>query len=184
MIGNIKNQNQRNIIVEIASALDLAWKCDKATHIECLKQCHVIYGTEYIRVLSEIKLHYEDYIITVKYPAKLCCSESELLVGKTWQKYKDTSPKSTRMLRFLVHIFEEYCIEYSNLTDLVLILLSISPGTGPLERSYAKLTKISYKDRCNISTEVLEFLYLLATLDVKNDEYLFKTACKILQKEK
>ena len=151
-----------------------------------MKQCHVIYGTEYIHVLSESKLHYEDYIITVKYPAKLCCSESELLaeIGKTWQKYKDTSPKSTRMLRFLVHIVEEYCIEYSNLTDLVLILLSISSGTGPLERSYTKLTKICYKDRCTISTEVLEVLYLLATLDVKNDEYLFKTACKILQKEK
>ena len=33
LIGNIKNQNRRNTIVEIASALDLAWKCDKATHI-------------------------------------------------------------------------------------------------------------------------------------------------------
>lgn len=134
-----------------------------------MKQCHVIYGTEYFHVLSESKLHYEDYIITVKYPAKLCCSESELLAenGKAWQKYKDTSPKSTRMLTFLVHIVEKYCIEYSNLTDLVLILLSISPGTSPLERSYAKLTKICYKGRCNIWTEVLEVLYLLATLGVK-----------------
>ena len=146
LIGNIKDQNQRNAIVEFASALDLAQKCDKATHIECLKQLYVIYGTEYIHVLSESKLNYDDYVITAKYPAKLNCSEGELLaefsscwlaIGKMRQKYKDTSCKATRMLRFWVHIVEEYCIEYPYLTKLVLILLSISPGTGPLERSYA-----------------------------------------------
>ena len=63
-----------------------------------------------------------------------------------------------------VHFVEVYCIEYSNLTDLILIFLSISPGTGPLETSYAKLAKICYKERCNIPADVLEILYLLAKL--------------------
>ena len=39
---NIKDKNQRNTIVEFASALGFAWKCDKATHIECLKQVYLI----------------------------------------------------------------------------------------------------------------------------------------------
>ena len=59
-IEKIKDQNQKNTTAEFASALDLAQKCDKATCIECLKQLYVIYGTEYIHVLFESKLHYED----------------------------------------------------------------------------------------------------------------------------
>ena len=73
LIGNIRDQNQRNTIVEFASALGLAHKCHKATHIECLKQLYVIYGTEYIHVLSDSKLHYENYVFTMKYPAKRKC---------------------------------------------------------------------------------------------------------------
>ena len=65
-----------------------------------------------------------------------------------------------------------------------MIILSIIPGTGSLERNYAKLAKICYKERCNILVEVLEILYLLATLVLRNDEYLFKTAQKMFQKEK
>ena len=83
------------------------------------------------------------------------------------------------MLRFWVHIIEQYTIEYPNFTDLALILSSITPGTGPLERSFAKLAKICYKDRCNISSDVLEVLYLLSILGVKNDEHLFEKARNI-----
>ena len=142
--------------------------------------------------MSESKVYYEDYVIIVKYSAKLTCSEIELLaefnscwpvIGNTWQKSKNTSTKSTRMLRFWVHISQKYCIEYPNLTELALIFLSISPDTGPLERSYAKPAKICYKDRSNISSEVLQILFLLATLCVKDDKHLFKTARRILLKE-
>ena len=45
--------------------------------------------------------------ITVKYPAKLKCDQAELVtefnspwpvVSKTWLKYKDAKPSSTRMI--------------------------------------------------------------------------------------
>ena len=76
-------------------------------------------------------------------------SESELLaqfsscwpvIGKMWQKYKDTSSKSTRMLGFCVTLLRN--------------------------------TALSIQ-------KVLKILYLLATVGVKNDEHLFKTAHKI-----
>ena len=51
-----------------------------------------------------------------------------------------------------------------------MILLSISPGTGTLERSYSKLTKTCYKDCACISAETLELLHLLCTLQIKNDD--------------
>ena len=67
-------------------------------------------------------------------------------------------------------ILEEYSIDFPNIAELILILLSISPGTGPLERRYLKLMKPCYKDRSCISAETLEILYLLCTLQVTNDE--------------
>ena len=141
-----------------------------------------MYGKEYVHnVLPHSKLEYSDYTVTMKYPPKLNCTESELVsefnscwsvLGKTWLKFKDTNPQPTRMLRFWIHILEEYSIEYPNLADLVLILLSISPGTGPLERSFSTLAKICFKDRSSISVEVLEVLYLLSILNVSDDEQL------------
>ena len=61
-------------------------------------------------------------------------------------------PQIQHNVQFCVHIVEKYCTEYRNLTELGLVLLSISCGTGPLERSYAKLAKICCKGRCNISS--------------------------------
>ena len=128
----------------------------------------------------------------MKYPPKLNCTESELIsefnscwsvLGKTWLKFKDTNPQPTQMLRFWIHILEEYSIECPNLADLVFILLSISPGTGPLERSFSTLAKICFKDRSSISVEVLEVLYLLSILNVSDDEQLFEKAREILQKK-
>ena len=65
---------------------------------------------------------------------------------------------------------EEHCIEYPNLTDLLLILFSISPGTGPLERSFSPLAKMCYKDRGNTDAANLETLYLLKTLNTERNE--------------
>ena len=70
---------------------------------------------------------------------------------------KDTKPKSNITKRFWMAILEEYSIDFPNIAELILILLSISPETGPLE-SYSKLTKSCYKDRAQISAKTLEVL--------------------------
>ena len=40
LIGNIKDQNQKNTIVEFASSFDFTRKCNKDARIECLKQLY------------------------------------------------------------------------------------------------------------------------------------------------
>ena len=70
-----------------------------------------------------------------------------------------------------------------NLTDLLIILLSISPTTAALERSYSKLAKICYKDRNSILTKNLETDYLLAVLGIQGESILYETARSILQKK-
>ena len=194
LIFNIGNQSQKNTIVEFSSAFDLQRSCDKATRLECLKKLFSIYGRNYSRkVLNESKNDYHAYNITVNYPPKLQCSENELIswfnsmwhhLNRLWLKYKDNNPVVTRMFRFWVKVIEEHSIEYPNISDLIIILLCISPGTGPLERSFNTLAKICYKDRSNTNAEYLEVLYLLSTLAITDtsDNQLFEKAREYLQK--
>ena len=163
-IENVEDQGQKGTIVEFASAFDLSRQCDKATRISYIKELHLIYGNEY---LHELKEDFKDFHVSIKYPSKIKCSESELIsefnsiwpvTGKTWLKFKDTKSSSSVLQRFWTHILEEYSISYPNLADLILIIISISPGTGPLERRFCKPAKICYKDRGCISSTVLETL--------------------------
>ena len=85
------------------------------------------------------------------------------VLNKSWLKFKDTKPKSNTEKSFWIKILEEYSIDFPNIAGVILILLSISPGTDLLERSYSKLMKTCCKDRAGISTETLEILCLLYT---------------------
>ena len=106
------------------------------------------------------------------------------VTGKTWLKFKDTKPSSSVSKCFWTHILKEHSISYPNLADLILIILAISSGTGPLERSFSKLAKICYKDRGCISSTVLETLYLLSTLSInEKDDAIFQKAREFLQKK-
>ena len=82
---------------------------------------------------------------------------------------------------FHFHILSNYEIQYPNLCELIVILLAISPSTGPLERSYSKLAKICYKDRNRISDVNLETLYLLAVLQIDKEDF-FPQVRKLLEK--
>ena len=149
----------------------------------------MIYSNEYLHGLKE---DFKDFHASIKFLSKIKCSESELIsefnsiwpvTGKTWLKFKDTKSSSSVLQRFWTHILEEYSISYPNLADLILIIISISPGTGPLERRFCKPAKICYKDRGCISSTVLETLYLLSTLSINAKvEALFQKAREFLQK--
>ena len=58
------------------------------------------------------------------------------VLNKSWLKFKDTKPKSNITKRFWMKILEKYSIDFPNIAEPILIPLPISPGTGPLERSY------------------------------------------------
>ena len=57
--------------------------------------------------------------------------------------------------------------------ELIIIVVSISPGTGPLERSYANLERICEKERNNLGARSIQNLWLLAIYQLKDDEVLF-----------
>lgn len=168
---------------------DFSRKIDKATCIEFLKNLHLIYGKEYTHTVTDddAKRDHHEYSILVKYPAKLDCTEDELVgefnsmwstTTKSWLKFKDSKPSSTRMRRFWVHIVLDYAIEYPNMCDLIMLLLAISPGTGPLERSFSKF--FCYKDRGNSKPQTLEILYLLSSMEIKEDDDKFMTKVREL----
>ena len=114
LIEIVEDQGQKGTIAEFASAFDLLRKCDKATRISYIKELHLIYGNEY---LHELEKDFKDFHVSIKYPSKIKCSESEFIsefnsiwpvIGKTWFKFKDTKPSSSVSKRFSTHILEEH----------------------------------------------------------------------------
>ena len=129
----------------------------------------------------------QDYSITIFYPPKFECSPEKIVeeFKKIWPKLtlKWLNSKGCTMETFLRKLIENHAPVIPNLADLILALLTISPTTAALERSYSRLAKICYKDRNSISTKNLETNYLLACLGVKGEEELFSKAREILQKK-
>ena len=191
--GNVADQAQSGTIVEYASALNLSYRCDKNVRIQYVRQLHSMYGTTYTHILDDDS-DLPGYEIGIKYPAKLQCTDDELVedfnniwpvLTKLWFGFKSTLPRKNVTKRFWIKVLEEYSLDFPHISELILILLSISPGTGPLERSYSKLGKTCYKDRARISSGTLEVLYLLCTLQVVNhDDEFFSKVREYLQRNK
>ena len=152
-----------------------------------------MYGTTYTHIIDNDK-DLPGYHIEIKYPAKLQCTEAELfedfnniwpVLNKLWLSFKNILPRKNVTKRFWIKVLEEYLLDFTNIGELILILLAISPGTGPLERSYSKLAKTCYKDRARLSSDTLEVLYLLCTLQVVNhDDDFFMKVREYLQRNK
>ena len=90
LIENVEDQSQKETIVQFVSAFDLSKKCDKATRISYIKELHLICGNDY---LHELKENFKDFHVSIKYPSKIKCNESELIsefssiwlvIGKIW----------------------------------------------------------------------------------------------------
>ena len=172
--------NQASTVVEFASLFDLNRKLGKEKRIEHLKKLHLIYCKEYVHTVPDgEKGDLHEFTLKIKYPPKITCSESDLVaemnslwptITKSWLKYKDSKPVSSRIRRFWTDIISEHAIDYPNLCDMVMLLLAISPGTGPVERSFSKLAKICYKDRGNMNPSTMENLYLLSSMNIKEDD--------------
>ena len=113
------------MIVEFASAFDLSRKCEMATRISYIKELNLIYRKKY---LHELKEDFKGFHVSIKYPSKIKCSESELIsefnsiwpvIGKTWLKFKDKKPSSSESKCFWTHILEKHSISYPNLANLI-----------------------------------------------------------------
>ena len=181
LIENAEDQNQASTIVEYASAFDLQRKASKETRILYIRELHNIYGKKNTHTITEdeLKGSLTKYSIDIVYPPKIECSESELItefkslwpvITKFWLQFKSTKPVANRIKRFWMKMIGEYAIEYPNICQLVILLLSISPGTGPVERSFSQLAKICYKDRNSMKPDTMENVYLLAAMRINEDD--------------
>ena len=70
-------------------------------------------------------------------------------------------------------MLEQYAYLATEFFELINIVETLSPGTGPLERSYSKLEKICITDRNNLGARSIQNLWLLAIYQLKDDEVLF-----------
>ena len=81
LVANAEDQNQSGTVVEYASAFDLNMKHSKEKHIDYIKQLYLIYAEEYSHTIEDVaaKGDLVDYSITIRYPAKIECTEEELI---------------------------------------------------------------------------------------------------------
>ena len=197
--SNVKDQMQEGTIVEYASCFDLNLPLSKDDRVVLLRELYKLFGTEYTHVVSnDHDQHmterddsfFTEWTVTIKYTPKITCSEEEIVtefnglwpvLNRNWGKYKD---QSNALRTFFQYIIDNYMINFPNICELLLILLSCSPNTSPLERSYSKLTKICYKDRNKLESKKIETLYLLAVHNIgeKNREEIFEKAIEQLEK--
>ena len=158
-----------------------------------------VYGTEYSHQVLDDGRHMAENVasfftvwnVTINYKPKLDCSVDQFMTelqaiwpvfNRTWGRFKNL--KVDALYTFYCHIIDNHYINYPNVCELLLILMSISPNTSPLERSYSKLSKICYKDRNRLGQSNLEALYLLAVHKISEEhkQKLFETARELLEK--
>ena len=181
LISNVKEQSQAGSVVEFASAFDMHRKIDLDERLVLVKQLGDIYCTDYVHNVDFKEgdaSFWDEYVISIKYPKKIDCTTDELLkemrniwpaCNKVWLKFRDD--KKDGNYKFWQHMCSLYTVSHPNVCSLLNIILTISPNTGPLERSYSKLAKLCYKDRNKLTTEHMEVQYLLSQLNDYSFDY-------------
>ena len=107
---------------------------------------HTIYGTSYCHIVQGVEeKRWKDFAMEITYPSKIKFDQEILVkeffniwptINQLWPQYID---KKDANLQLLTHIFNNYTIIHPNLCVLIKILLTFSPSTRPLERSFSKL---------------------------------------------
>ena len=182
---NIQDQMQEDTVVHYASCFDLTLPLAKEDRFDLARKLFRVYGTEYSHEVVDDGEHMAEPVssffttwnVTIKYKPKLECSEDEFMTeleaiwpvfNRTWGRFK--ALKVDALFAFYCHIIDNHYINFPNVCELLLILMSFSPNTSPLERSYSKLAKICYKDRNRLGQSNLETLYLLAVHKITSEE--------------
>ena len=104
-------------------------------------------------------------------------------LNKEWCAWNKDKAKRFKTKEFWKLMLEQYGYLCCELFELLVILMSISPGTGPLERSYSKLEKICRKDRNSLSAKSIESLWLLAIYQLNDDDALFDGVRSVMSNE-
>ena len=142
---NIAKQNQVDTIVEFASCFDMRRKLTLQERVELLKKLYSIYGVKYIHEVESGGIPGWD--IRISYEPNIKCTENEIVeqfetlwpkLNKEWVSWSKKKVNNFKTKAFWVMMMEQYGCLCTELFQLHVIICSISPGTGPLERAYSK----------------------------------------------
>ena len=188
MIDNVNDQAQGDTLIEYASAFDMHRKIlDLDQRLVYIEKLGDIYCKEYVHNVKEEDDYWGGYQISIKYPKKIDCTPENLVsemrslwpaCNKIWPEF--CGNKKSGNLEFWQKMLSLYFVTHPNICNLVKILKSISPGTGPLERSYSKLAKLCYKDRNKLLSENIEVQYLISQLN--NFSFDYEAARLLMEK--
>ena len=189
---NITDQVDNKSIFYLFSVFDLKSresldeKCDK------LKALYEIYGKDNTHLVSE---KWFDFEVSITYKARLKCTCAELIEQFKIGHEKMTSlARELRQDRLAGGELTQHCLwvkfiklmgmQCPDLCDMVLIMISIPPNSGWVERAYSYLEMICQKRRNQMKIESpLKELFFLAQLKLEpRDCQGYKREIKILSK--
>ena len=76
-------------------------------------------------------------------------------------------------MNFWKNMLSYYSVTYTNLAQLVKIIVSVSGGTNLLGRSYIKLAKLCYEDTKKLTVDHTEAWYLLRSMNFITKKLVF-----------
>ena len=95
-------------------------------------------------------------------------------INKEWAAWKKSNKgHHINTKNFWKQILEQYAYLATEFFELINIVVSLSPGTEPLEQSCSKLEKICKTDRNNLGARPVQNLWLLTIYQLKDDEVFF-----------
>ena len=147
IIENISDQMQADTLVEFTPGFDINCPMGLKYRIIFIKKLHTIYGTSYCHIVQGVEEKgWKDFAMEITCPSKIKCDQEILVkefcniwptINQLWPQYID---KKDANLQLLTHIFNNYIIIHPNMCVLIKVLLTVSPSTRPLERSFSKLS--------------------------------------------
>lgn len=191
---NIIDQVAEDSIFNLLNLFDLSSSESFDDRVSKLKTLHDLFGKDVDHTVTE---KWFDFDIQIKYKARLHCTQDQLV-----EQFTKGFPKMNSLARELredrqserVHrlnltqhqlwtkFLNEMGMQCPDLCELILIMLSVPPNSGWVERAYSYLERICQKQRNRMSIEKpLKELFFLALLNLKTkDSYGYRKEIEIL----
>ena len=184
------DQNSEDSIFHLLTAFDLTSTEDLEEKVVKLEHLFDIYGVDLTHVMPE----WFNFQVRATYEKRLTCTK-EMLV----KQFEDAHEKIVSMSRDLrddrrnhsekklsqhklwMQFLNNNGMQFPDLCDLVLIMISVPPNSGYVERAYSYLEQVCQKKRNRIDISNLRELFFLAVLKLPvKDSYSYSKEIDIL----
>ena len=169
LVENIVDQNIEDSICDLMCAFNLNSKEGLESRLEKIQKLHNIYG---IDREHHVKEKWNDFDVIVRYMKRLMCTEEEL-VEQFEMVYRNKMVALARELReakargqpvsqhsLWKGFLKDMEIQGPDLCNLVLIMISIPPNSGWVERAYSYLEQVCQKKRNRLDVGNLRAFFL------------------------